>query len=313
LKYVVLAVLATGIYSTSIEWALAEHNESVIHSFVYATGNDPAGGPSIDPATGIFYGVTSYGGANGTGTVYQVSPPDATHHRYRYSVIYDFAPGVKAVTEGLLAVSGSVYVVINQNGGAGCNKLGCGEVLGLTQPTQGKWTVTILHQFTGGSDGSFPTSSVVMDSHGRLYGVAENGGTGCEKPGGCGVLYKLTPPDTEGQPWSFSVAYNFIGGDNTAFPGGLNIDKEDNLYGSASFSEDTYKQVIYKLAPSGGGWTETILYRFYVSPKQCGGAAAPSAIDATGALYGIGKNPNCNFTLSNWVRLHPTPPSGSRR
>jgi uncharacterized repeat protein (TIGR03803 family) len=53
----------------------------------------------------------------------------------------------------------------------------------------GLWTETILHDFrTTVSDGNFPETSLVMDSHGNLYGTTTTGGTGNE-----GTVFEVTP------------------------------------------------------------------------------------------------------------------------
>ena len=44
---------------------------------------------------------------------------------------------------------------------------GQGSVFKLT-PTNGGWTYTSLHDFTGGSDGAYRGSSLVFDSNGNL-------------------------------------------------------------------------------------------------------------------------------------------------
>lgn len=61
-----------------------------------------------------------------------------------------------------------------------------GNVFKLTL-SNGVWTETILHQFTGGSDGGYPLSNLVFDSKGNLYGTTNLGGNGY------GVVFGVTP------------------------------------------------------------------------------------------------------------------------
>lgn len=56
-------------------------------------------------------------------------------------------------------------------------------------------TLSVLHEFTGGSDGSGPYSTLVMDHTGNLYGVATYGGQrGCGSYLGVGPAAARTAP-----------------------------------------------------------------------------------------------------------------------
>ncbi len=55
---------------------------------------------------------------------------------------------------------------------------------------------TVLHRFTGSSDGANPQGHLVFDANGNLYGTTYRGGTGSncyEGYLGCGVVFKITP------------------------------------------------------------------------------------------------------------------------
>jgi uncharacterized repeat protein (TIGR03803 family) len=70
-----------------------------------------------------------------------------------------------------------------------------GNVFKLTPTPEPPWTYTDLHDFTGGSDGSYPEGDLSMDSNGNLYGTASKGGNlnDCEGAG-CGVVWEITNP-----------------------------------------------------------------------------------------------------------------------
>ncbi len=55
-------------------------------------------------------------------------------------------------------------------------------------PSENGWTYTSLHDFTGGSDGANPISTLIFDANGNLYGTASGGGTY-----GYGVIFEITP------------------------------------------------------------------------------------------------------------------------
>jgi uncharacterized repeat protein (TIGR03803 family) len=52
---------------------------------------------------------------------------------------------------------------------------GQGNIFKLA-PSNGGWTYTSLHDFTGGSDGGQPFAQVTFDASGNLYGTAGVGG-----------------------------------------------------------------------------------------------------------------------------------------
>jgi uncharacterized repeat protein (TIGR03803 family) len=70
---------------------------------------------------------------------------------------------------------------------AGGTSCGCGLIYKLTPGSNGKWTYTVLHRFTG-FDGAGPNANLIMDSKGNLYGTTTTGGAG-----GYGVAFEITP------------------------------------------------------------------------------------------------------------------------
>jgi uncharacterized repeat protein (TIGR03803 family) len=56
-------------------------------------------------------------------------------------------------------------------------------------------TETVLHAFTGGTDGSQPAAGLIADSAGNLYGTTAGGGIDASRGGG--VVFKLSPSGTE--------------------------------------------------------------------------------------------------------------------
>src|SRR4029077_16444822 len=64
---------------------------------------------------------------------------------------------------------------------------GSGAVFDLVAPTGGGlWKETLLYRFSDGSDGAYPSSTLVTDSQGRLYGTALGGLTHL------GVVFRLS-------------------------------------------------------------------------------------------------------------------------
>ena len=65
--------------------------------------------------------------------------------------------------------------------------MGYGSVFKLTL-SNGTWTQTVLHDFTGGGDGAHPWGTPVLDENGNLFGTAFLGGEY-----GKGVIWEITP------------------------------------------------------------------------------------------------------------------------
>jgi hypothetical protein len=99
-----------------------------------------------------------------------------------YSLLYTFDGFDGPFGSPTLDAAGNVYGT-NATGGA----YDLGFVFKLT-PSSGGWTLTDLYDFSGGNDGGFPASNVILDSNGNLYGTAFLGGADNQ-----GVVWKITP------------------------------------------------------------------------------------------------------------------------
>lgn len=160
-------------------------SETVMHGFRGAAsdGAFPYGGLVLSNAK--FYGTTQKGGAKSVGTLYSITTNGT------YSVVYSFAgsPNDGAnPTSSILAVNTTLYGT-TQRGGAYDE----GTVYSYTVATTP--AESVLHSFTGGSDGAFPYSEVIQ-VQGTLYGTTTQGGSyGCYGYGGygCGTIFSLIP------------------------------------------------------------------------------------------------------------------------
>lgn len=159
-----------------------------------------------------------------------------------------------------------------------------GLVIVTSQFTQAQ-TYTVLYNFTGGTDGGAPMSTLILDSAGNLYGTTKNGGDpACiGNNGTCGVVFKLDPSGTE------TVLHNFEDvGDGINPEAGVTMDTAGNLYGTTTYGGTGNaggNGVVFKLAPSGA---ETVLYAFNGTTNFAGGGmpAGNVVLDAAGNIYG---------------------------
>ena len=158
---------------------------------------------------------------------------------------------------------GNIYGVTNEGGKTSQCSNGCGTVFKLSKTSSGRWTRTVLHEFAGGTDGSFPGAGLVMDSHGNVYGTTQLGGVGSS-----GVVYELSP--TESGSWKENVLHAFQGGWDGAQPySQMVFDGMGNLYGTTSeggtgnCGSGGSCGTVFEVSPNAsGGWSETIIYNF---------------------------------------------------
>jgi uncharacterized repeat protein (TIGR03803 family) len=173
----------------------------------------------------------------------------------------------------------------------------------------------VLYQFTGGADGGSPSSSLLMDTSGNLYGTTLYGGIGgsCGNSG-CGVVFELTP--SANGTWQESVLYAFQGAPDGDYPrGNLVFDTSGNLYGTTSgggsgtnCTHESGCGTIFELSPHSGSWTETVLYNFQNTPD--GAVPAGLTFDAHGSLYGTAAG---GGSSGSGVVYELSPPKQKRR
>jgi uncharacterized repeat protein (TIGR03803 family) len=88
-------------------------------------------------------------------------------------------------------------------------------------------------------------------------------------------------------PWVETILYSFTGGADGGDPlyGDLCFDQAGNIYGTTAGGGSSGGGVVFKLARSGSGWTESVLWNF--TGGIDGGAPTAGVIfDNAGNLYG---------------------------
>jgi len=163
-------------------------------------------------------------------------------------------------------------------GGTGPDEC-CGTVFELSPNGSGGWIETVLYSFTGYEGLSYPTGSLVFDGAGNLYGTAEGNGAH-----GWGAVFKLSPGSV-GASWTETTLYSFAGGTDGANPSsGVVIDAAGNLYGTTGAGGSGGSGTVFELSPSGGGWTEQVIYNTDTSWY------AGLTMDSGGSIFGVSQS-----------------------
>jgi hypothetical protein len=211
--------------------------------------------------------------------------------------------------------SGTLYGVTFQGGKAPIRCLidgstsECGTVFELSAPkgSRTQYTERPIHLFSG-RDGFEPSTRLVSDSSGALYGATLSGSGGekdCTMSKGfeCGVVYKLTPAVPGSSKWTVTVLHRFsnVGeGFKSGYflQGGMVMDKSGALIGTtydggstSNHCSDTFAGcgVVFRLTPPTGNdteWEETVLYTFGDNPNDAEKPDAALVMDSDGAIYG---------------------------
>lgn len=257
------------------------------------TGGADGGGPVCQlllGANGMFYGTTQEGGANGSGTIFEITPGGTL------TTLYNFASGSGSQQSGLIqAPSGEIYGT-TYVGGAG----GYGAIYKINARGGG---FTTLHEFTS-ADGAYPTSPPIQGRNGILYGTTFLGGGY-----NFGAIYQMTLAG------DFTLLYSFTGGaDGGGALGGLLEATDGNLYGTTSgLTTASSHGTIFQLTPGG---KVTTLYSF--TGATDGGHPYDGLLQATdGNFYGTTSDSGAGyagtvFKLSLGLRplVKPVPHSG---
>jgi uncharacterized repeat protein (TIGR03803 family) len=183
------AATAGGTYGSGVVFKLTPTGRGkwdfrTIYSFRgQPDGSFPYGALLFD-SLGNIYGTTYYGGANGIGSVYQLSPRDAISE-WNESVLYSFQQG----TDGNSPISNLVTDTVgNLYGTTSEGGLGSGTIFKLSPIGGGQWVETVVHAFQGPPDGAFSYNGMVVDRFGNFYGATVHGGANDD-----GSIYKFTP------------------------------------------------------------------------------------------------------------------------
>ncbi len=282
-RHAVTAALAMALVLTVVATPAAHAQTfTVLHSFTNGQdGAHPEAGLTMDKA-GNLYGTAFYGGL-GQGTVFKLTYKGSG---WTFSPLYSFpadeSGGANPQARVIFGPNGTLYGTTEGGGIHG------GGVVFNLKPSAAAcrsalcpWTETVLYNFPEyhGDAGRPGSGDVVFDQAGNLYGTTILGGSA-----GVGAVYELTPSGTESVLWSFTG-----GQQDGSYPwSGVIFDGSGNLYGTTTAGGNEACVggcgTVYKMTPSGSGWTEKPIYSF--TGGSDGAAPYGGLIFEKGNLYG---------------------------
>jgi uncharacterized repeat protein (TIGR03803 family) len=177
---------------------------------------------------GNFYGMTSRGGTNNTGTIFKMAPSgEMTMLKQLHSTIDGGYPNGSLIK----GADGYLY---------GLTSSGGTNTYGTIFKISASGSYSVIKNLSY-AEGANPNGSLTLASDGNFYGITNKGGSN-----GVGVIFKLTP----------GGIYSVIHTMNSTTEGAnsyssLTEGKDGNLYGVAYYGGSNSKGTIFKVSTGG--------------------------------------------------------------
>jgi uncharacterized repeat protein (TIGR03803 family) len=193
-----------------------------------ADGGVPEGGVIVD-SNGDVLGTTSIGGDyqgdSGDGTIFEITAGSIADGSPNLTILAQFNSqdsGSEPADCLVMDASGNLYGTTQFGGDTGN-----GTIFELPK---GSGTIDSLYSFTGWYDGASPSTSLVVDAGGNLYGSTDQDS---DQPGGIygdGDIFELQKGAT-----SLTTLYSFTGGTDGYCNSSVVMDAQGILYGGSAF------------------------------------------------------------------------------
>jgi len=240
---------------------------TILHSFTGGSDGSLPNGGVIQGTDGRLYGTVFYGSGTPNGAIFAANL-DGTG----FTTIYTFTGGNDGsqILAGVIqGADGRLYGVAVAGGTSGD-----GTVFAVNTDGTG---FTVLHAFTGGSDGALPyyTQNLLQGTDGRMYGTTDRAGAY-----GFGTVFAVNTDGT-----GFTTLYSFTGAGDGSQGGGLMQGIDGRLYGTVlNGGAFVPGGNVFAMNLDGTGFT--VLHNFNVSTD--GWDLDCSVIQgADGRLYGV--------------------------
>ncbi|MBD0254257.1 MAG: T9SS type A sorting domain-containing protein [Cytophagales bacterium] len=227
-------------------------------------------GSLVVGSDGAFYGMTRYGGANASGTVFKITAGGT------FTVLRP----LKSTTDGrypqgslVRGTDGNFYGMTN---GGGTNNYGT-----IFRISPGGATFTVLRHLSSLTDGRYPEGSLVQNTDGAFYGLTLSGGSN-----GWGTIFRITTGGT------FTVLRHLSSATDGRYPKGSLVRGSDGaFYGTTSAGGTNGYGTIFRITASGA--TFSVLR--HLSSLTDGRYPSGSLVRGSdGAFYGMAPNGGSN-------------------
>jgi len=152
----------------------------------------------------------------------------------------------------------------------------------VTVPPSPTQSYRVIYNFTGGGDGGAPSTGLVIDAAGNLYGTTGGGG-----PLGGGTAFKLSPSASG---WRFDRLYSFPGANGG--PDSTLVLRADGTLLGTTYGGQQGDGTLYDLSPLGhisptvfSNWMETLLYSF-TGGSDGAHPGKSLVLDSSGNIFG---------------------------
>jgi uncharacterized repeat protein (TIGR03803 family) len=250
--------------------ALPAQTFATLYRFGGTDGAYPYAG-LIQATNGGLYGTTYFGGANGSGTVFKITPSGTLTTIYNFCSQSGCTDGAEPVAGLVQATNGNFYGT-TYSGGANSS----GTVFKITP----NGTLTTLYNFcsqSGCTDGQDPYAGLVQAANGDFYGTTQNGGASVDEiANGGGTVFKITPSGNLTTLYSFCSQSGCTDGQNPY--AGLVRATNGDFYGTTAYGGANNGGTVFKITASGA---LTTLFNF------CPQDSYPSCIDGAWPYAGL--------------------------
>ena len=272
---------------------------TTVYSFCSQNGcadGEVSGSALVQATDGNFYGTTVFGGANGNGTVFKITPSGTLTTLHSFCSQTNCGDGEYPTGALVQATDGNLY---GTTYGGGAN-LHYGTVFKITP----SGTLTTLYSFcsqTGCTDGANPYyAGLVQATNGDFYGAASSGGTGSSCYLGCGTIFEITARGT------LRTLHSFNDTDGADVFAGLVQDTNGKFYGTTAGGGANSDGTVFSLSVGLGPFVETL-----PTSGKVGGAVEILGTHLTGAASVKFNGTTAAFKVVSGSLISATVPEGA--